>query len=211
MDGSRRVTVVSMALEWNSVTLGWAALHPCRCPCPVPVPWRELPTEEPGRAICHPRLSSLLSLCTCLIKDLPGVSRGQRMGCREGLNCLGGGALGCPALEGCFLEMQTWEPVGPRVPASIPDLVRVLAGMLSPLHLMGCVQTCLRMCATLWPLPFGPDGTCCFSGPGGTHETSSLTPLLNLLHQRPEVLAARLPHPVPGQVVFHTPTQLCQA
>lgn len=35
----------------------------------------------------------------------------------------------------------------------------------------------------------------------GTHESSSLSPLLGLLHQRPEVLPARQPHPVPGQVL----------
>lgn len=133
-------------------------------------------------------------MCTHLIKDRPEVSRGQRMGCMEGPSCLGARALGCPALEGCFLERQRWEPLGPRVPASIPDLVGVLVGMLSPLHLMGCVHQALRMWATLWLFPFGPDGICCFSRPGGVHETSSLTPLLSLLHRHPEISAAHLLH-----------------
>lgn len=78
------------------------------------------------------------------------------MGCMEGLSCLSAQALGCPALEGCFLERQRWEPLGPRVPASIPDLVVVLAGMLSPLHLMGYVQPGLENVGHIVAFPLWP-------------------------------------------------------
>lgn len=107
MDWSTRVTAISLALEWNSMTLGREALQ--ACVCSVPVPWRELSIEGSGRAICSEAVFSIcFSLCTCLVRDLTGVS------CREGLGCLGGRPLGCPALEGSFLGRQRWEPQGAR-------------------------------------------------------------------------------------------------